>query len=554
MAAPSTVDETILILAPLGRDAELASMALSQVGYSPAACRNVGELVERLSGPCGAAIIAEESLASGNLNPLTDVLRAQPPWSDLPVIILTNGRDATDLSQPLLKLFSPQGNITLLERPLRIITLRSMVEVALRARRRQYQVRDLLNGREQVLASERAARTEAEKASRMKDEFLATLSHELRTPLNAILGWASILRTASDDPEELEQGLEIIERNARTQSVIIDDLLDMSRIISGKINLDIQKIELSQLVEAAVKTVSPAAAAREIDLRVVHDSEVGAFAADPNRLQQVFYNLLTNAIKFTPNGGAVCVTLRQEEAMVDVSISDCGIGIEAEFLPLVFDRFRQANASSTRKHGGLGLGLAIVKSLVELHGGSVRAESPGAGLGSTFIVTLPMGHHAVPGRPQPVENIHREPAAAHEWKTSKRLEGVRLLVVDDEPDSLSLMKRLLQDSGALVRTAGSAAEAFQLFQMEVPEVLVSDIGMPVENGYSLIRRIRALSPKSGGNVPAVAVTAYARAEDREHAREAGFNRHTTKPVDAASLLDLLVDLSKKATSEMAHSR
>ncbi len=535
--------ERILILAPLGRDAELACAALTQAGFSALICRDLHDLVNKLSNPCGAILIAEESLLTEEVARFTDYLSTQPAWSDLPVIILTNGRNATEMSPNLLKRFAPHGNITLLERPLRVITLRSMLEVALRARRRQYEVRDLLHERESVLSSERAARTEAEKASRMKDEFLATLSHELRTPLNAILGWTSILRGIPEDRLELEQGLEIIERNARAQSVIIDDLLDMSRIISGKINLEVQGIHLGDLIEAAVNTVRPGAAAREIALEVNVDLALDTFCGDPNRLQQVFYNLLTNAIKFTPSSGAVTVALRQLAGAVEVSISDSGMGIDPEFLPLVFDRFRQANATSTRKHGGLGLGLAIVKTLVELHGGQVRAESDGVGHGSTFVVTLPVGH-----KPSQAPIVAPVPAALApsvpvEWKSIPRLDGIHILVVDDEPDTLSMMRRLLQESGAEVRTADSAAAALALFEETPPDILVSDIGMPGENGYSLIRSVRALPVDQGGTVPAVAVTAYARAEDRKQAESAGFNQHITKPIEASRLVNILASLT-----------
>ncbi|MEO7932526.1 MAG: ATP-binding protein [Chthoniobacterales bacterium] len=545
-------DECIFVLAPLGRDAELASAALAQAGFSTRICRDLPDIIDRLSNAgddCGAVLIAEESLLTSEVARFTGYLESQPAWSDLPVVILTQGRITSELSPSLLQRFAPHGNITLLERPLRVITLRSIMEVALRARRRQYEVRDLIREREAVLSSERAARTEAEKANRMKDEFLATLSHELRTPLNAILGWTSILRGVPEDRMELEQGLEIIERNARAQAVIIDDLLDMSRIISGKINLEVVGIHLGALIESAVKTVRPGADAREIALEVAIDPSLGAFCGDPNRLQQVFYNLLTNAIKFTPPGGSVRVNLRQLEAAVEVSIRDSGMGIEPEFLPLVFDRFRQANASSTRKHGGLGLGLAIVKNLIELHGGQVRAESAGLGCGSTFIVTLPVSHKSsqtpltTPELLPTLDPAGVPPDAREPWKSAPRLDGIHVLVVDDEPDTLSMMRRFLQESGAQVTTASSAADAFAAFQSGPPDILVSDIGMPGENGYSLIRRVRALPVEHGGVVPAVAVTAYARAEDREQAEQAGFNDHLTKPIDAARLLDLLASLT-----------
>jgi PAS domain S-box-containing protein len=405
--------------------------------------------------------------------------------------------------------------------------------------------------RERLLASERDARAEAERASRMKDEFLATLSHELRTPLNAILGWAQVLRGGGDDgsvSEDVREGLDIIERNARAQTQIIEDLLDMSRIISGKIRLDVLRVDLAESVRAAIQTVTPAADARGVRLRAVLDPLAAHVSGDPGRLQQVFWNLLTNAVKFTPRGGQVQVLLERVNSHVEVSVTDTGEGIASEFLPYVFDRFRQADASTTRRHGGLGLGLAIVKQLVELHGGSVRARSPGRGGGATFVVSLPLTvlHPEPEGDGEP--RRHPSAGAAMPADTCARVAGLKVLVVDDEPDARTLVKRLLEECEAVVTTAASAAEALERVQAERPDVLVSDIGMPGEDGYSLMRRVRALPADRGGETPAVALTAYARPEDRIKAVLAGFQHHVTKPAEPVELITMVASLAGRITA------
>ncbi|HEV2296105.1 MAG TPA: PAS domain S-box protein [Tepidisphaeraceae bacterium] len=398
--------------------------------------------------------------------------------------------------------------------------------------------------RERLLDSERGARAEAERASRMKDEFLATLSHELRTPLNAILGWSQILAGGAKDAEDLSEGLRTIERNARAQTQIIEDLLDMSRIISGKVRLDVQRIDLAPVVHGAVESIKPAAEAKGISLQAVLDPLAGPVSGDPNRLQQVMWNLLTNAVKFTPRGGRVQVVVERVNSHLEISVSDTGEGIEPEFLPHVFDRFRQADASTTRRHGGLGLGLAIVKQLVELHGGSIRASSSGPGTGATFTVSLPMTvvHPEPadePSRRHPVANV----SGVINTATCLSLAGVRVLVVDDEPDALNLVRRLLENCEAVVTTAGSASEAMKLVQAEPPDVVVSDIGMPNEDGYAFIRKVRALGPQRGGDVPAVALTAYARSEDRMRSVLAGFHMHVAKPVEPAELITMVASLA-----------
>ena len=382
---------------------------------------------------------------------------------------------------------------------------------------------------QQLLESERAARAEAERASRMKDEFLATLSHELRTPLAAVLGWAQILGSGANPQEEISEGVAVIARNARAQAQIIEDLLEMSRIVSGKIRLEVQPLQLEEVLAAAVATIRNAANLKGVHVDVTSAEAQLRIRGDANRLQQVFWNLLSNAVKFTPAGGRIEVRVSRVDSNIEVAVCDTGEGIRTDFLPFVFDRFRQADASTTRRHGGLGLGLAIVKQLVELHGGTVRATSEGAGKGSTFTVTLP-----VIAAPQPLE---RDAPRVRERvgitiDGDARIEGVRVLVVDDEDDARRVVRRFLEDAGGIVTAASSAAEAMALLDRKTFDVLVSDVGMPGEDGYSLLRQLRA----AGSAIPAVALTAYARPEDRTQALAAGFQAHVAKPADAAELI------------------
>ena len=403
--------------------------------------------------------------------------------------------------------------------------------------------------RQELLGSERAARGDAERASRMKDDFLATLSHELRTPLNAIVGWTQILKSSLENPEDLLEGLAVIERNARAQTQIIEDILDMSRIVSGKLRLDVQQIDLASLVRAGVETVQPAADAKSVRIQRLLDPHAGPVMGDPNRLHQVFWNLLSNAVKFTPRDGRIQVRLERVNSHVEVSVIDTGEGIAADFLPHVFDRFRQADGSTTRQHGGLGLGLAIVKQLVELHGGSVRVKSPGPGRGSTFIVALPIMAANQQSDVQSTASNRQHPKAETAIKghasVRRELAGLSVIVVDDEPDARTVVKRLLVECGAVVRAAGSVAEALALFRQQPPDVLISDIGMPGEDGYALIREVRSLPATAGGDVQAVALTAYARAADRVRALEAGFTMHLAKPIEPVELIVTVASLARR---------
>ncbi|WZO99003.1 PAS domain S-box protein [Isosphaeraceae bacterium EP7] len=383
-----------------------------------------------------------------------------------------------------------------------------------------------------------AARNEAEAANQMKDDFLATLSHELRTPLNAIIGWAKVLRSGRADAEDFADGLAAIERNSEAQSQLIDDLLDTSRIISGKLRLELQPVDLAEVIDAAIASVGLAAAAKEIRIVRTLDPEVGRVSGDFARLQQIIWNLLSNALKFTPQRGQIGVALVRVDSHLEVSVSDSGTGIPAEFLPHVFDRFRQADSTTTRLHGGLGLGLAIVKQLAELHGGEVRATSAGEGLGSTFTVSLPIMpvNAETTGRSAPAEVVAKDDL----WQGGK-LAGLKVMVVDDEPDARQLLRRVLEGCLAEVTEASSAEDALSNLESSVPDLIISDIGMPVQDGYEFIRRVRTLH--TAKDLPAVALTAFARAEDRKRALLAGFQRHIAKPVDPAQLTAVVAGLA-----------
>ncbi len=387
--------------------------------------------------------------------------------------------------------------------------------------------------RDMLLDSERKARQEAEAANRLKDEFLATLSHELRSPLNAIVGWVHVLRRHTEASPEIARGLEVIERNARAQTQIINDLLDMSRIMTGKVNLDVRHVSLQKVIAAAIEAIRPAAEAKSIQLSLELDPSADQIRGDSNRLQQVMWNLLTNAVKFTPAGGSVRVTSVRGDSHVEVGVHDTGIGIASGFLPFVFDRFRQADASTTRPYGGLGLGLSIVKNLVELHGGTVRAKSPGEGQGATFLVRLPL-----PSADVATETIVQRAAPPPAWSLEAlpKLTGVTTLVVDDEADSLMFCGRLLEDRGAKVLLAVDAQQALEALRTEPVDILVSDIGMAHEDGYSLIAQLRALADERAARIPAIAVTAYARAEDRQRLLLAGYQMHIGKPIEPRELI------------------
>lgn len=414
----------------------------------------------------------------------------------------------------------------------------------IRERQRVEQERAQLLVREQLARAEaEKAHAEAERLNRLKDEFLLTISHELRTPLNAILGWSQLLRVCEPDEATMNRALETIERNARSQSQLIDDLLDISRIITGKIRLNVQAVELISVIEFVIDTVQPAADAKNIRLQLVLDPLAGPVLGDEGRLQQIIWNLLSNAIKFTPKGGRVQIGLTRINSHIEIIVTDTGQGINAEFLPFVFERFRQADSSTTRSFGGLGLGLAIVRHLVELHGGTVSAESPGVGQGATFTVKLPL--MAVSSMSDRTERVHPAVRGSSSFDFSPRLDELRILIVDDQADARALLTYTLELCGAKVTAASSADEALTvLMQLSSPmDLLISDIGMPNGDGYDLLRRVRRLTPEQGGCIPAVALTAYTRTDDRRAALLAGFQSHIAKPVEASELVAVIANLT-----------
>ena len=395
--------------------------------------------------------------------------------------------------------------------------------------------------REELLAREHEARTQAESASRAKDQFLSALSHELRTPLTPILLWLRLMRTKPMDEKARARALEVMEHNTRLQAQLVEDILDLSRIITGKFRLDVRDARLVEIGESVVDLARPSAALKGIRLDFTAEDAPEVVVGDPARLQQIMWNLLANALKFTPEGGRVQLTLKGDEARARITVTDTGEGISSDFLPHVFDRFRQADGSTTRSHGGLGLGLAIVRHLVELHGGTVRAESPGIGKGATFTVDLPIGdprrraHEAEEPRP-------RAHGAAPDGTCA--LDGLRVLVVDDDADTREALTMVLEECKAAVTAVASAADAIRTMDRSLPDVLVCDIGLPAEDGYALIRKVRAREPGQGGRIPAVALTGYAQVEDRRRALRSGFQAHVSKPLDPEELTAVVSTLAR----------
>ena len=694
-------EERVLVLAPWGRDAQVISQVLSRHGLSVQDCRTFDDLLPALRAGAGMTFITEEVLQAGRHQAFLDWIDAQPAWSDFPLVVLATKRSGV---RPLeaMETLARLGNVVLLERPLHAETLLSAANSALRARRRQYEIRrhlleqerasvetqrlyaaerrareesfsaneklafaldsaelgtfhcplplshvvwdttcrshfwrlpdatedtvDLdtlcaavhpqdrarfrdgmaravadrtpldiecrtvsprgetrwirvkgmaygppgqaptrLDGitidigaqkavevqRETLLDVERKARLAAEHASRMKDEFLATLSHELRTPLAAIIGWIHVLRRQPLHTPEAVRAVDTIDRNARVQAKLIEDLLDMSRIISGHVRLDLEGVDLDNVLDAVLSSLEPAAQSKQLHMRIRR--ERGSMVrGDPARLQQVVWNLLSNAIKFTPAGGEVQVRLAVLDHDVELTIEDNGVGIPEEFLPFVFERFRQNDASATRAHGGLGLVLAIVKNLVELHGGTIQASSPGAGLGARFSIRLPLAPEAAVAPPEvawprarPSSTAADEGARAPEFD----LRGARILVVDDEPDLRELLRQVLEDCGATVFSENGAVDALATVEAEHPDLMISDIGMPDLDGHQLLHEVRRLGAQRGGDLPAIALTAFAGPEHRARALEAGYHAHIAKPVNLSDLLATVAEELKATAPE-----
>jgi signal transduction histidine kinase/ActR/RegA family two-component response regulator len=528
----TTLGQRVCVLAPIGRDAELSCQMLRSEGIDAVACESIEVLCRSITDEAGALLIAEEALGPSALRTLVDCLDKQPPWSDISVIVLA-GDQFTASSQRPLTVLGPLRNVTILERPVRRLILARTVAIALRGRRRQLELRAHLEARADLLRREQLA-------SRMKDEFLMTVSHELRTPLTAIYGWARMLVTGQIRDDQKRRAIETIERNAQAQTQLVNDLLDVSRAISGKVRLDVRSMDLSHVVLAAIDSAQPAADAKGIHLDAMLDPNAGLISGDRDRMQQVVWNLLSNAIKFTPRDGHVRVTLEKQATQVELTVTDTGSGIAPEFLPHVFDRFRQADAGTTRQHSGLGLGLAIVRHLVELHGGSVAVESPGVGAGTTFRVLIPL---TLPKREAETKPLERGPAVdAPRGTDARRLEELRVLVVDDEPQARELFSAIVEHAGAEVRVAGSARDAIAIVQSWTPDVMLSDIEMPLEDGYVLMNELNALDGLSHRPI-AVAITAHSRPEDRMRALEMGFSWHLPKPVEPSELVTVIASLT-----------
>jgi signal transduction histidine kinase/ActR/RegA family two-component response regulator len=521
------LESRVLVFAPIGRDAELTGDLLAHASIPCESCESMSALLETIEEHgAGAVLLTEEALDEGSFAAFAASLAEQPPWSDIPVLLFA-GAPNSDMTHRAVRSIETLRNVTLLERPIRLAVVLSTVRAAIRSRQRQYEVRDLL------VALHRA-RSEAESANRLKDEFLATLSHELRTPLNAILGWTSMLARGQVEESRLQRVFESLDRNAQAQAQLIADVLDVSRIITGKLQLQPSVIDLCDVVARAADTVRPAAAAKNIGVTLQGPPNCFVYG-DPERLQQVFWNLLSNAVKFTAEGGSVSVEMAAQAKSVNVAVVDSGIGISREFVPFVFDRFRQADQTTTRSYGGLGLGLSIVKHLTELHGGTVAASSPGPGRGARFEVRLPAAE-AASRLPPPSES----PAA-----DLVSLDGRSILIVDDDASTREVVAAALEAAHAEVDVAASAAEAKSKLTKHAPELIIADLGMPVEDGFSLIRGMREGEAR---NVPAIALSAYADQSSRDAALAAGFNAFLAKPTRADALLQLVSRLLNDAES------
>ena len=432
--------------------------------------------------------------------------------------------------------------------------LRAIIQLQQKAKTLKSEIKERERVEEELRASlsrEQIARAEAETANRMKDEFLATVSHELRTPLNAIIGWSHMLRAGTLDEVTAARAIETIDRNARSQAQLVEDILDVSRVITGKLNLNMAPIDVAAIINAAIDSVQLAADSKDIELEVTLDPTARHILGDASRLQQVVWNLLSNAIKFTPSGGRVAVRLSRSGREAQIQVIDSGAGIDADFLPHIFDRFRQADGTTTRRYGGLGLGLSIVRHLVELHGGTAQAFSEGESHGATFTISLPLPANAPRAR-------RRRTGSNRAWipTTTKSkiqllpsLADVRVLIVEDDADTLQMLSVMLADSGAKVETAVSSEQALEVLQWHRPDVLVSDLAMPGEDGYTLISKVRSLENKAEGQLPAVALTSHVRVEDRARALSAGFNMFVPKPIEPAELINAIANLAETSQSE-----
>ena len=508
-ALAERLEDRVLVLAPAGRDSPLACGVLADAGIESQAVSDVNELCDAIAGGPGTLLLTQEALSPSGMGRLASALSDQPPWSDLPVVVFSNAEVREDYSGPSRRRLGALANVIFLDRPTRRVALLSAVRAALRARRRQYEVRDLL--------------VELEHAVRDRDHFLAMLGHELRNPLGAILASVQLMEHKQIDALVAERM--VIERQTRLLSRLVDDLLDVSRVTSGKIALERARVDLHELVARAVS--SHAAAAREggIDLRFLAEESV-LVDGDPVRLEQVVHNLVTNALKYTLPGGKVDVIVRREGEEGMIRVEDTGVGIDPEILPRIFDLFTQADETLDRAHGGLGIGLTLVRSLVELHGGTVQAQSAGRGRGSTLVVRFPAA-----ARGAPDERVR---------DAAPFLEPMRILLVEDNDDVRESLRSLLEEVGHRVTTAGDGLEGIERGVESRPDVALLDIGLPGVDGYGVARRLREAL---GRDVLLVALTGYGLPEDRRRALEGGFDAHLTKPVTLRSVLRLLAGLA-----------
>ena len=536
-------DERIFVIAPVGGDANAIALLLTEHGFQAFICPDSANTAVEIIN-AGALVMTEEAFESATTTNLLIALEDQPAWSELPVIILTSG-GASRLPRLFDLAADAAGGVTLLERPIGTDTLLRTINVALRSRRRQYQVRDLIGEQERnrasleeseeklrlMLTREQGLRQAADEANRLKDEFLATMSHELRNPLNVILGYSELLLRTDEikaSPHLLRLS-EALRRNAVAQSYLIRDLLELSRLRSGKLTLNSETVSLMTAINNAVETVRADAEAKDIAVIIRAPAEPLFVNGDLLRLEQIVWNLLTNAVKFTPEGGRVTVRLERENNQAILIVEDTGQGIEASFLPNVFEMFRQGDARASREHTGMGIGLALVQQLVRLHGGSVVAYSAGLGRGTRFTVSLPE-------KTEKAKRIALAPAPAGET-----LDQLEVLAVDDDEDTTALLRYLLEMNGAKVTTANSGSEALALARAEHFDVVLSDISMPSMDGFEFVRRLRALPGKE--DIRVVALTGFGRKEDVEQAENEGFVAHLTKPFDVEALLQFLSRLS-----------
>jgi signal transduction histidine kinase len=544
-ASVLVVDDTPANLVAMGA-------VLAPLGVRVVEARTGAEAMECVARETFAVVLLDVQMPGMDGFEVARRLRQTPAGAELPIIFLT----AIHRDEQYARRGYATGAADYVTKPFDADVLRARVRAFVdlfhqRERLRLEQVGQRTRERDEalerlarLLESERAARREAEIANGAKDEFLATVSHELRTPLTAILGWAEIARRESPPPA-VQKALATIERNARAQMRIIEDVLDVGRMARGTMRLQLSATSVADAVEGAVLAVRPSADAKHVALRASVGDDVGVIAADSERLQQIVINLVSNAIKFTPPGGHVDLTARRFGPKIVIRVVDDGEGIRAEFLPHIFEPFQQGDGSTTRRHGGVGLGLAIVRQLVHAHGGEIEVRSEGAGRGATFTIELPARSF------EELAETHERPSAssieAAQALPDIRLDDVRLLVVDDDDDSRALIECVLAGQGATVTCASSATEALRLVQESPPDVLLSDIGMPDVNGYTLMRTIRGMPPDRGGNTPAIAITAYARASDGERALAAGFQAHVMKPIDQGKLITVVADLARKPT-------